>query len=185
LQFVPFAAVHRLPDPEHEARCVAAMKAFAAPYSLMLLEIDAVGMYDTAAEEMGKVFVSTELGGGGSATAKTAAIARRGVRNLLIHAGILAGAPEAAPSMLLDMPSGDCYVTCEAAGLLEPCVDLGERVVRGQVIARVHSIERTGRAPEEYRARLDGVLAGRHFPGLIGSGDTLAVVASRVEPASL
>jgi N-alpha-acetyl-L-2,4-diaminobutyrate deacetylase len=181
LQFLPFAAAHRLPDPDHEARCIAAMKAFAAPYSLMLLELDAVGMYDTAAEEMGKVFLSTELGGGGSASAATVAIARRGVRNLLIHAGILRGEPQSAPSTLLDMPSGDCYVTCEASGLLEMCADLGERVGTGQMIARVHSVERTGAAPQEYRAKLDGILAGRHFPGLIASGDTLAVVASPAE----
>ena len=44
---------------------------------MMMLEIDSVGMYDSAAEEMGKVFVTTELGGGGTATAHTIAIAER------------------------------------------------------------------------------------------------------------
>ena len=63
------------------------MKAFGAPYSMMMLEIDATGMYDTAAEEMGKVFVSTELGGGGSSTARSNEIAISGVHNLLVHAG--------------------------------------------------------------------------------------------------
>src|SRR5439155_7033394 len=42
LQFLPFAAAHRLPDREQEARCIAAMRAFAAPYSIMLLEIDSI-----------------------------------------------------------------------------------------------------------------------------------------------
>src|SRR5258707_2521693 len=81
LEFVPFAAAHVLPDKAQQARCVAAMEAFNAPYSCMLLELDAVGMYDSAAEAMGKIFVSTELGGGGTTTATTAAIAKRGVRN--------------------------------------------------------------------------------------------------------
>lgn len=54
LQFVPFAAAHTLPDKALQARCVAAMQAFNAPYSLMLLELDSVGMYDSAAEEMGR-----------------------------------------------------------------------------------------------------------------------------------
>src|SRR5882724_3587403 len=76
LEFVPFAAAHRLPDKAQEARCVASMEAFNAPYSCMLLELDAVGMYDSAAEAAGKTFVSTELGGGGTATAATAAIAK-------------------------------------------------------------------------------------------------------------
>ncbi|MEJ2014421.1 MAG: N(2)-acetyl-L-2,4-diaminobutanoate deacetylase DoeB [Limibacillus sp.] len=176
LDFVPFAAAHILPDKTQQERCVAAMEAFGAPYSMMLLEIDAVGMYDSAAEEMGKTFVSTELGGGGTARAATVAIARRGLSNCLKHAGILAGEPERTESQRLDMPDGDCYVTSESSGLLELTADLGERVEKGQVIARVHSIERTGVAPEELRAGHGGILAGRHFPGLVGMGDSVAVI---------
>jgi len=177
LEFVPFAAAHLLDDEAQQARCVAAMEAFNAPYSMMLKEIDSVGMYDRAAETLGKVFVTTELGGGGSSTARTAAIAKRGVANLLRHAGILAGEPETGPTQHLDMPSDDCFVTSESSGLLEVCVDLGETVAAGQVLARVHDVERTGAEPAAYRARIGGLLAGRHFPGLIGTGDCLAVVA--------
>lgn len=176
LDFVPFAAAHILPDKVQEARCFAAVDAFAAPYSMCMLEIDAVGMYDTAAEEQGKVFLTTELGGGGTATARTVAIARRGVRNLLIHAGILGGEPQKQPTVYLDMPSGDCFTFSESDGLVEPCVDLGEAVQAGQVLARVHVVERTGTAPAAYRAKITGILAGRHFPGLVKSGDCLAVI---------
>lgn len=176
LEFVPLAAAHILPDKAQEARCFAAVEAFAAPYSLRMLEIDNVGMFDTAVEEQGKVFITTELGGGGSASARTVAIARRGVRNLLIHAGILQGAPEPQPTAYLDMPSGDCFTFAESDGLVEPCVDLGEPVAEAQVLARVHPIDRTGAAPAECRARIAGILAGRHFPGLIKSGDCLAVI---------
>ena len=65
LEFLPFAAAHRLPDARHEAACKAAVEAFGAPYSMTMREIDAVGMLDTVVEEMGKTFVTTELGGGG------------------------------------------------------------------------------------------------------------------------
>ncbi len=67
LDFLPYAAAHGLPDKALEARAFAAVDAFSAPFSMRMLEIDAVGMYDTAAEAMGKVFVTTELGGGGTA----------------------------------------------------------------------------------------------------------------------
>jgi len=177
LQFVPLAATHLLPDKGLQDKCVASMRAFNAPYSMTMLELDSVGMYDSAAEEMGKIFISTELGGGGSATAATADIARRGVRNLLMHAGILAGSADRRPSVGLDMPSGDCYVTSEGAGLLEIRIDLGAAVRKGDVLARVHGYERTGTPPVEYRAKLDGILAGRHYPGLVQTGDTIAVVA--------
>lgn len=176
LEFVPFACAHRLTDKAQEARCIAAMKAFNAPYSLMLMELDAVGMYDTAAEEMGKVFVSTELGGGGTVSAETAAIAKKGVRNFLKHAGILAGALDLAPSSDLDMPDSACYVTSKYSGLFEPCVVLGARVKKGDDVARIYTIERTGVAPEIYKAKIDGVFAGRHFPGLVKSGDFICVI---------
>ena len=181
LDFLPFAAIHVLDDKAQQARCSAAMQAFNAPYSMTLLELDAVGMFDTAAEAAGKVFVSTELGGGGSATARSVAVADRGVRQFLIHCGICRGELEQRPTVRLDMPDGDCYVTSLHDGLLEMCRDLGDTVRKGELIARVHDVRRTGTAPVDYHARRDGLLAARHFPGLIGCGDTLAVVAEIID----
>ena len=91
LNFLPFAASHILEDKEQEARCAAARDAFNAPFSVQMLEIDSAGMYDDAVEGMGKTFVTTELGGAGTSTPETVAIARKGLRNLLIHAGIVQG----------------------------------------------------------------------------------------------
>ena len=181
LDFVPFACAHVLEDKHQQARCIAAMEAFNAPYSLMLLELDSAKMYDTAAEKMGKVFIGTELGGGGSASATTVAIAKRGILNLLKHAGILSGEPERGPSISLVTPDHRSFVTSEHSGLLEMCVDLGSDVKNGEVIALVHDIERTGTQPVEYKATIDGVLAGRHYPSLTQPGDNLAVIAIRAK----
>jgi len=177
LDFVPFCAAHILPDKAQEAKAFAAVEAFSAPYSVSMLEIDAVGMYDTAAEEMGKVFVTTELGGGGTSRADTVRIARRGAINLLRHAGIVAGEVDKTPTRWLDMPSGDCFSFAEFDGMVEPMVDLGGSVEEGQIIARIHDITRTGASPHEIRAKLSGMLAARHFPGLVKAGDCAAVVA--------
>jgi N-alpha-acetyl-L-2,4-diaminobutyrate deacetylase len=178
LDFLPFAAAHILPDKALEARAFAAVAAFGAPYSTRMLEIDSVGMYDTTAEAMGKVFVTTELGGGGTSRAETVRIAKRGVANLLRHSGILAGAVEPVATRWLDMPSGECFSFAEDEGLIEPCIDLGERVRRGDVLARIHAVGHTGLAPQECRAALDGLLAARHFPGLVKAGDCMAVVGT-------
>ncbi len=180
LDFVPFAAAHVLENKDHQAACVAAMQAFNAPYSATMLEIDSVGMLDTAVEQKGKVFVTTELGGGGTATARSIGIAKKGARNLLKHAGILSGELELNPSVTLDMPDGDCFVFCEHSGMIEPVIDLGDEVAEGDVIARVWPTERTGAAPIEYRAKRSGILMARHFPGLVKMGDCLAVVAKVV-----
>ncbi|MAL78050.1 MAG: N-alpha-acetyl diaminobutyric acid deacetylase DoeB [Sneathiella sp.] len=177
LKFVPFCAVHFQEDKVQEEKCVAAMRAFNAPFSVKLLEVDSGGMFDTAAEEMGKIFISTELGGGGSTTVRSVAIAKRGVKNLLHHAGVLAGDPEMEPSADLYMPDHRCFISSETTGLLELCVDLGDSVSEGQLLARVYDMERTGRNPVEYLSPLDGVFVARHFPGLVGMGDIVGVVA--------
>lgn len=167
-------------DKEQQKKCVEAMNAFNAPYSIMLLEVDAAGMYDTAAEEMGKVFISTELGGGGSATAKSVQIAKKGVDNILKYAGILEGGIEQTPSIQLEMPDENCFVSSTSEGLLEMLVDLGEPVVKGQEIARVHNINNTGEKPDCYHASMDGILTARHYPGLIKMGDIVGVIAIKI-----
>jgi N-alpha-acetyl-L-2,4-diaminobutyrate deacetylase len=177
LDFLPWCAAHILPDKRLEEKAFACVEAFSAPWSVKMLEIDAVGMYDTAAEEMGKIFVTTELGGGGTARAETVRIARRGVLNVLRHAGIVAGEVERRPTRWLDMPSGDCFAFAEENGMVETMVDLGEPVEKGAVIARIHRIGRTGLAPQDIGAKMSGLLAARHFPGLVKAGDCVAVIA--------
>ncbi|ACE94451.1 MULTISPECIES: N(2)-acetyl-L-2,4-diaminobutanoate deacetylase DoeB [Rhizobium] len=177
LDFLPFCAAHILPNKQQQEKAFEFVTAFAAPYSMQMLEIDAVGMYDTAAEEMGKIFITTELGGGGTATARSAAIAKRGVMNVLRHAGIVAGAVDSRQTIWLDMPDGRCFSFAEDGGLIEPAIDLGDVVTEGAVIARIHPTGRTGEAPREIRAAMDGILCARHFPGLVKSGDCVAVMA--------
>ena len=177
MEFLPFCCAHVLDDKEQQSRCVAAMEAFNAPHSMMLLELEADNMYDTAAENMGKVFIGTELAGGGSATATTVAIAKKGIRNILRHAGITEGELEVADTISLDMPDQSCFIFSESTGLLELCIELGAKVNAGDLIAFVHPIERTGLTPTAYHAVIDGIFSGRHFPGKIAMGDFLGVIA--------
>lgn len=182
LEFLPFAAYHELEDKAQQARCEAATLAFGAPYHISLIEIDAVGMYDTQAEGMGKVFVSTELGGGGTTNTRTIEVAKRGVHNFLVHAEILQKdlLEPVSPPVKLDMQQDNAYVFCEHNGLLEPFVDLGDSIKSGDLLARVHTTEHSGQAPIEYRAACDGIVMGRHFPSLIKIGDFMNVIAREV-----
>lgn len=184
LDFVPFCAAHTLPDKVQEEKAFAAVEAFSAPFSIRMTEIDAVGMYDTAAEEMGKIFVTTELGGGGTSRAETVRIARRGVLNVLRHAGIVAGAVDLQPTRWLEMPSGDCFHFAEGDGMIETMVDLGETIDAGATLARIHEVGRTDTAPLDMKAKMSGLLIARHFPGLVKAGDCAAVVAVEAQQPS-
>lgn len=180
LDFIPFASAHVLENKDQQAACVAAVEAFNAPYSMIMLEIDNVGMYDTSVEDQGKTFVTTELGGGGTSTARSNAIAKKGVRNVLKHAGIMKGELETSPSVMLDMPDDDCFVFSQDDGMIEAVKDLGDEVREGEVVARIWPVDRTGRFPVDCRAKRSGIVASRHFPGLVKAGDCMAVVAVKV-----
>lgn len=181
LDFLPYAAAHILPDKRIEAQAFDLVRAFGAPWSVKMLEIDAVGMYDTAAENMGKIFVTTELGGGGTASALTAGIAKRGLRNLLIAAGALKGEVEPQRTRWLDMPDGDCFTFAEDGGLIEFLADLGDEVTKGQPIARIYPVTRTGVTPVTVTVNRSGLFMARHFPGIVKPGDCVAVVGLEIE----
>lgn len=179
LDFLPFAAIHKLDDKDQESRSEAFMKAFGAPYQVKMLDIDAGAMYDTQAESLGKVFVTTELGGGGTTTPYTVAIAKRGVDNFLIQAGILESELTPCPEtpVCLDMPDNSSFLFSQHTGLLEPVVSLGDRVKKGDLMARIHITERIAVPPHEYFAPRDGLVISRHFPSQIKMGDCLNVIA--------
>ena len=96
--------------------------------------MDSGGLCDTAAEKMRKIFVSTELGGGGSATASSIASAKRGLRNFLIHAEILDGPHILERSMDLNMSLSSCFSFATSSGLFESKAELGEYVKNNQLI---------------------------------------------------
>lgn len=179
LSFLPTAIIHDLPDPDHMDRTLAALHAFGAPFGLVLTELDPSGMIDGIVERLGKVFLSTELGGAGSASVETITVAERGVMNVLKHAGVVQGTPEIpSPCNILSTPDGASFVTSKTDGLFEICKDLGETVMTGDVIARIHYLEDPEREPTPLPAGRDGLIICRHMPGLIQRGDCAAVVAA-------
>jgi N-alpha-acetyl-L-2,4-diaminobutyrate deacetylase len=177
LDFVPSITMHALDDAALMARTRDAITAMAAPLALVMRELDSSGMLDGAVEDLGKMFVTTEFGGGGSTTAERVAIADRAVHNLLCHLGLLAEAPLAAatPTRFARTPE-DGFVISNHAGIFEPLVDLGTAVETGDALAQVHFYEDVARQPEIYTAPRPGFVFCRHFPGLIKRGDCLAVL---------
>lgn len=181
LEMVCFAASHTLHNQDHEKRNEVAALAFGAPYTIKLREIDNQGMLDTTVEEMGKTFVTTELGGGGNTTTHSLSIAKTGLVNFLSFTGVLKKERQEPSTTKLVMPSEDCFLVSEGAGIVEFLCSLDSMVEKGQVIANVWSLEQTGQMVKSYKAGRDGMLIGRHFPGLIEKGDCLAVLATKVD----
>jgi N-alpha-acetyl-L-2,4-diaminobutyrate deacetylase len=178
--------MHYLDDPDLMDRTFAALKSFGAPVGMILRELDNQGMLDTAVEDMGKIFISTELGGIGTSSAVSVGIAERGVRNILSHFGLFAADPTTPEerglpaTRLMETPHADCFTVVAHAGILEMTVDLGDEVAEGQLLARIYDYEDIERPPAEYVAKKGGLVFCRHAPGLIQRGDCLAVIASDI-----
>jgi len=187
LDFIPAAIMHRLEDKELETRTLDALRAFGAPIGLVIEELDMDGMLDGEVERRGTMFISTELGGAGTVTTDSLAIAERGIGNLLRHFGVMSGDLETAarserpaPTRLMDVPSADCYVVADEGGILEPLADLGDEIALGQPVARLHFIETPHRDPVDLIARAGGTIICRRTHAQATSGDVVAVIAAEL-----
>jgi len=126
--------VHFLDDREQQKKAEEIMIAFGAPNSLRMRELDNRGMLDTLVEAQGRIFVTTELGGGGGVTRQSIKLASVGCRNVLAHSGLLDEEVTLCATRMLEIPEENSFIVAESQGLLEMCADLGESVYRGSVV---------------------------------------------------
>jgi N-alpha-acetyl-L-2,4-diaminobutyrate deacetylase len=88
--------------------------------------------------------------------------------------------PNSMPTVSLNMPDDRSFVCCEHRGLVEPIVALGDTVKEGDLLAKIHNIDRTNTEPHEYFAKRDGMIITKHAPSIVNMGDNLFVIAEVV-----
>jgi len=181
--FYPCATLHRVPDDAQYARMLAAAKVFGARYVFMYADIAGEGLLPVQAERMGKLVVTTEMGGNGECNPGVLRIAERGIRNVMIQQGLLDGVVTAPDYEVLTVASTDPadYIGAPADGLYESFLEVGDPVEAGQTVGQVHFPEQADRAPEPVVARSSGVLIGRRAIGATSQGDNVATIARPVQ----
>lgn len=178
----PSTNMHDLPDRAMMERTLAAAAAFGAPFNVVFGGVDEGATLTSAVERRGILSLGTELGGWGRVSVEGVRIARRGVRNILKHFGVIEGVPDTSQrdgsAGTRHMMVGDRahYAFAPTAGTFEPCNVVGEPVRAGQPAGFLHFVEDIDRAPLEVRYRRDGILWMSAGPGRVGRGDTVAVV---------
>ena len=185
LEFIPIVSSLALADRAAEAAGEAAAEAFGAPFVTKLVELDTIGMWDFVVADSGRTFLCTEIGGGGTTRPDTVAVTDAGIDNVLKHWGVLVGEPVPMESKRIAFPESDAYIISESDGLIEWCVELGAQIRAGDLLARVHDPVNISKRPVEYRASLDGLLAMRHYPGLVKMGDAIAMQAVEPSPGEI
>lgn len=181
LDYVPIVAVARSSDADLDARSIATLRAINPPVGQIWNHFTQPRFLIAAAIARGCVSINAELGGGGRISPAGMALARRSIRNLLIHAGIMAGAADVGPpTRLVEVWGREAYVYAPDRGLFEPYCELGDMVTPVQECGRLVFIDEPMRAPITCRFPAGGLLVCKRHPGPVERGDCLAHLARDV-----
>lgn len=176
LMYLPCALARQHPDTGRLADVVAALRAFGAPHAYLQGRAEGQGGLRTlgaVAEEHGAISIATELGGAGTVTPAALAIARRGLRSLLAHAGILAGMAPASATRIVSVSHADDWTYAPEPGVFEPLALPGDEVATGQPAARLHTPETPWKPPVTISFARAGLVLCRRQPGRAERGDCL------------
>lgn len=183
---LPWSEMHPIAEPQQRRGMVEAMGAWNTDWNVIYIDIAGSGLLVGEAERQGKIVAGTELGSGGHMTRETYEIGRSGLANLLRHFGVLEGRPVTReqlgkpPARMLSATNLEDYPLAPESGFFEPLVNLGDRVESGQVIGRVHFLERPDRTPEPIHARSSGLIASIRSVAATTQGDNVFVVAREI-----
>jgi len=188
---LPWSEMHWVDDAEQRRQMTDGMLAWNADWCCVYIDIAGTGLLVGEAERQGKIVVSTELGGGGHVTAAIHRLARSGLANVLRRFGVLEGEVETRESLGLPPPTlllateADNYLLAPVSGLFETLVDLGQRVRAGDVVGRMHSLERPQLEPEPIVALTDGVVCVVRAIATTDQGDNVVVIARQADLSEL
>lgn len=183
LSFLPTAHMHLVPDLDQRRKMMAATEAFLTDVAFLYADVAGTGLLPVEAERQGKIVITTEMGGGEVVPASVHRLCQRGLRNVLIHCGVLRGQvqPRTKPVRWVQALDREDYRFAPESGMYESCVDLGEEVTSGQVVGRIHFLERPDRAPVLVTANADGMLIAGRAPSMVKQGDCVACIAHDVD----
>lgn len=186
--FFPCAHMHLVEDLAQRRKMAGATLAYNTDLAFLYSDIAGNGLLPVEAERQGKTVVTTEMGGGEVTTRAVHRVSQTGLRNVLVHVGVLAGQEQTRDSLNLPptrwvqaLDAGD-YIFAAESGLYESLVDVGEDVSAGQPLGAIHFIERPDREPTIIEASTSGVVIAHRGPTVTQQGDIAVCLAHDVPP---
>jgi N-alpha-acetyl-L-2,4-diaminobutyrate deacetylase len=186
MDFAPCAHMHLVPDLEQRRRMVEGTEAWNSDLAFLYADIAGTGLLPVEAERQGKIVITTEMGGGEVVTPAVHRLTQSGLRNVLVHFGVVKGEkqPRPRPVRWVQALDREDYRFAPESGMYETLVDLGSDVAAGQPVGLIHFLERPDREPAQIVAPSKGVLIGTRGPSMVIQGDCVACIAHDV-PAGM
>lgn len=183
-RYIPAAFVGMPKDAGKRAQAIEMMRIFGAPLSILFnnpRQEDRT-LTEGATQRAGvKLEMGTELGGGGTVTARTIGYAEKGIARLLYHFGVLTRslcdeAPDSTRLVTVCGPQYYCYA--RVGGLFEPAVALGDEVTAGQLAGTVYFPDTPWQDTVPVRFERDGLIVFQRVSARIERGDCLFHLAT-------
>ncbi|WP_237681960.1 succinylglutamate desuccinylase/aspartoacylase family protein [Agrobacterium vitis] len=181
LMILPSAIIEPSPTPDGHRRNIRATLAFGAPTVVMVDNLGETRTSTAAANLQGLIVIGSEMAGGGLVSQDALAICRRGIRNVLTHAGVLKGEvdiPAGANARILKVPGSEGYIISDEDGVFEPITELGTVVNKGDIAGRIHFLRTPQREPLVLYHPIDGVVFAKRQPGRVRPGNCCFVLAN-------
>jgi N-alpha-acetyl-L-2,4-diaminobutyrate deacetylase len=191
VDFYPCAHMHLVEDRQQRRQMVAGTLAWNSDFAFLYADIAGTGLLPVEAERQGKTVITTEMGGGEPVSAAVHQLTQSGLRNVLVHFGVLEGQVvtraqrKLPPTRWVQALARDDYRFAPESGIYETLLPLGAEVASRQLVGLIHFLERPDREPVEVIAPSAGVLLATRGPSLVAQGDCVACIAHDVDPAIL
>lgn len=191
VDFHPCAHMHLVPKGTQREAMLEGTEAYNTDFCFLYADIAGSGLLPVEAERQGKTVITTEMGGSENVTAQVHQSTQAGLKNVLIHFGILKGEKTSRKSLGLPETrwvqalDWEDYRFAPESGVYENIAPLGTAVRTGELLGAIHFLETPDRPPVEIRAKSGGILMATRAPSLVGQGDCVAVVAQEVDPRKL
>ncbi len=186
VDFYPCAHMHLVPDREQRKQMRDGTLAWGSDFAFLYADIAGTGLLPVEAERQGKIVITTEMGGSESVPLAVHKLTQSGLRNVLIHFGLLAGKVQTReqlglpPTRWVQSLDYQDYRFAPESGVYENLAALGQEVAAGQPVGQIHFLERPDREPVPIIAPTAGILLAARAPALVAQGDCVACIAHDV-----
>jgi N-alpha-acetyl-L-2,4-diaminobutyrate deacetylase len=191
LDFYPCAHMHLVEDRQQRRKMIEGTLAWNTDFAFLYADIAGSGLLPVEAERQGKTVITTEMGGGEPISAGLHQLTQNGLRNVLVHSGVLAGKVTTRaelnrpPTRWVQALSREDYRFAPESGIYESLLPMGSDVAANQPVGQIHFLERPDREPQVVVANAAGVLLATRAPSLVAQGDCVACIAHDVDPQVL
>jgi predicted deacylase len=179
--FQPCTLISEMSDAAVFAASDDLARAFGLPLVWMLGKHNDSRSVNGAAERAGVPMIATELGGGGGVDPEITDLTETGLRNCLVHLGILQGPdPRRDIDRRVSITSPLHSIFAPADGLFDRQISAGQDVSSGQSAGTFHFPLEPMRAPLPLIFPTSGFVLAHGNRGMVWRGELLALVAQDV-----